>query len=53
MDLKFKAKVNGKTIISDGFLKHEDGTIIVITKVNDDNLETSPIDEGTLEIYKY
>tara|TARA_R110002153_G_scaffold271657_1_gene439338 strand:+ start:566 stop:931 length:366 start_codon:yes stop_codon:yes gene_type:complete len=48
MELKFKAKVNNEVVYSNGFMKHIDGTIIVITKQNTDDLETSPIDKDTL-----
>ncbi len=48
MELKFKALVNGKLVYSNGFMKHKDGIIIVITKCNDENVETSPIDKDTL-----
>jgi uncharacterized phage protein (TIGR01671 family) len=47
-ELKFRAKVNGSTVYSNGFMKHTDGRIIVITKERENNFETSPIDEGTL-----
>ncbi len=47
-EIKFKAKVGEKWIVSHGFIKHPDGTITIITKENPDNVETSPIVEGTL-----
>ena len=47
-DIKFKAKVNNEWIVSNGFIKHPDGTITIITKENSENVETSPIVEGTL-----
>ena len=47
-EIKFRAKVNGNWIVSNGFIKHPDGTITIITKENIDNVETSPIEEGTL-----
>ena len=48
-EIKFRAKIEGKVIYSSGFMKHTNGTVIVITKFMDDFFETSPIDEGTLE----
>tara|TARA_R110000737_G_scaffold247907_1_gene257931 strand:+ start:204 stop:569 length:366 start_codon:yes stop_codon:yes gene_type:complete len=48
MKLKFKAKIKGKTVYSNGFMEHKDGTIIIITKQNNENVETSPIDKDTL-----
>ena len=47
-EIKFRAKVKGLTVYSNGFFKKYDGTIIVITKCDKDNFETSPIDEGSL-----
>ena len=48
--IKYKALVEGFDgfVYSDGFLKHKDGTIIIITKQRDNDLETSPIIKGTL-----
>ena len=51
MKFKVKAKVNGKVVYSDGFLEFTDGTITVITKQNKNDVETSPIDEGTLRLF--
>lgn len=51
VEIKFKALINGTQIYSNGFLRHDDGTIIVITKNNKDNFETCPIDKGTLRQY--
>lgn len=45
---KYKALVDGEWIVSNGFIKHPDGTITIITKENPENVETSPIQEGTL-----
>lgn len=47
-ELKFRALVNNKTTYSNGFIKHLDGTVVVITKENNETVETSPIDNGTL-----
>jgi uncharacterized phage protein (TIGR01671 family) len=48
-EIKFRAKVDGKVVYSDGFMKHPNGTIIVIIDIMDEGFKTCPIDEGTLE----
>lgn len=47
-DIKFKGLVNNEWIVSNGFIKHSDGTIVIITKQNESNIETSPIKENSL-----
>jgi len=51
--IKFRAIVRGQSTFaySNGFIKHKDGTIVIITKENDDSVETSPIIAGTLMQY--
>jgi hypothetical protein len=48
-EIKFRAKVEGKIVYSDGFMKHPNGTIIVIIDIMDEGFKTCPIDKGTLE----
>ena len=49
-EIKFRAKVLGENnwTYSNGFMKHKDGLIIIITKELDEHVETSPIQENTL-----
>jgi len=49
-NIKFKGKLihSNKWIEYEGFIKHLDGTIILITKSNNSNVETSPIYPETL-----
>ena len=53
MSRKHKAKVNGKWVFSNGFIKYKDGTIIVVTDENDGKVVTCPIDEGTLCLHAF
>jgi uncharacterized phage protein (TIGR01671 family) len=48
--IKFRAIVQGENnfTYSNGFMKHKDGTVIIITKELDEHVETSPIIENTL-----
>jgi uncharacterized phage protein (TIGR01671 family) len=48
-EIKFRAKVEGKVVYSDGFMKHPNGTIIVIIDIMDEGFKTCPIDKGTLK----
>lgn len=49
-EIKFRGKVLGENTwtYSNGFIKHQDGTIIVIVSNEDDHCVTSPVQEGTL-----
>lgn len=45
---RFKGLIDGIWVYSDGFMKHKDGTIIIITSHSEELFETSPIENNTL-----
>ena len=49
-EIKFRAIIQGenKFTYSNGFMKHKDGIVIIITKELEEHFETSPIIENTL-----
>lgn len=46
-----KCKETNEIIVSEGFLKHKDGTVIVTVKQNDETLVTSQVFKDTLQQY--
>lgn len=52
MQLKYKSKVNGEVVYSEGFIKFSSGIIVVPTRIESDGvMETSPIDEESLCVF--
>ena len=47
MDLKFRAKVEGRIVYSNGFLLINKSTVVIVS-CDKDGAITAPIDEGTL-----